>query len=352
MKIETKILADSISERGDRITTYLLTFPRIILAEFNTHRAFSRNSASSRAIPFAKMVESVEKNPFIPIAWQKDHKGMQGTEYLDETMSDVAKDEWLHARNEAVRTAKILNKEEFVTKQLCNRLLEPFMWHTVICTATDYENFFKLRCPEYIVNWYPADRPEALEPSQASFKSKKDAIARTEGECNNWTKEDWRNSNISQAEIHIQALAEAMWDAMNESTPKVLGIGEWHIPFARTISHGILEDEIIFKDPYWKKIWIKPNEVNPEYEKYVNDLNLKIATAKCARVSYTTVGSEYKTEYRADIELYNRLLESGHMSPFEHCAQVMCETDYYERPWSRNFKGFMQYREIVETTPH
>ena len=82
--IQARILADSISERGDRITTYLLTFPRIILAEFNTHRAFSRNSASSRAIPFKKMVESVQTNPFIPIAWQKDHKGMQGTEYLSE----------------------------------------------------------------------------------------------------------------------------------------------------------------------------------------------------------------------------------------------------------------------------
>jgi len=348
MKIQAKILADSISERGDRITTYLLTFPRIILAEFNTHRSFSRNSASSRAIPFKKMVESVEKNPFIPIAWQKDHKGMQGTEYLDNSSSKQAILTWLSARDLAVEQAMDLNDNIGATKQLCNRLLEPFMWHTVICTATDYQNFFNLRCPEYLVSWYPSDRPEALEPTQAIFKSRKDAIARTEGECDNWKEEDWRECNISQAEIHIQALAEAMWDAMNESTPKVLEIGEWHIPFANIISHGILEDEVIFKDPNWKKVWIKPNEVNPEYEEYVNGLNLKIATAKCARVSYTTVGSEYKTEYRADIELYNKLLESGHMSPFEHCAQVMCETDYYERPWSRNFKGFMQYREIVE----
>jgi thymidylate synthase ThyX len=306
MKIQAKILADSISERGDRITTYLLTFPRIILAEFNTHRSFSRNSASSRAIPFKKMVESVEKNPFIPIAWQKDHKGMQGTEYLTEQHHiNYVRALWLSAAEEAIQSAKCLHSEsaKVITKQICNRLLEPFMWHTVICTATDYDNFFKLRDHE-------------------------------------------------AAEIHIQELAKKMKEAMNESTPKVLGIGEWHIPFANIISHGILEDEVIFKDPYWKKVWIKPNEVNPEYEEYVNGLNLKIATAKCARVSYTTVGSEYKTEYRADIELYNKLLESGHMSPFEHCAQVMSETDYYERPWSRNFKGFKQYREIVETTPH
>jgi len=362
--INAKILADSISERGDRITTYLLTFPRIILAEFNTHRAFSRNSASSRAIPFKKMVESVQTNPFIPIAWQKSHKGMQGTEYflkndtIDWTNFDGKinaqeglKELWLESSVFAIDCAKGMHRAG-LTKQLCNRILEPYMWHTVICTATDYDNFFNLRCPEYLISWYPSDRPEALEPTQAIFKSRKDAIARTEGECDGWTEEDWRECNISQAEIHIQALAEAMWDARNESTPKVLGIGEWHIPFANTISHGILEDEVIFKDPNWKKVWIDPYEGNPEYEKYVNGLNLKIATAKCARVSYTTVGSEYKTEYRADIELYNKLLESGHMSPFEHCAQVMCETDYYERPWSRNFKGFMQYREIVETSLH
>ena len=311
MSIEAKILADSKSIRGERITTFLLTFPRIILAEFNTHRAFSRNSASSRAIPFKKMVESVKENPFIPIAWQKDHKGMQGTVYEnnEKHLAEI-KRRWLIARDEAVELAKQLNYDYEVTKQLCNRLLEPFMWHTVICTATDYQNFFKLRCPEYVVNWYSSDRPEALEPTQGSFKSRKDAIARTEGECNDLTEEDWRECNISQAEIHIQALAEAMWDAMNESTPKVLKVGEWHIPFGE---------------------------------------DLQVATAKCARVSYTTVGSTSNNSHIADIELHNKLIESGHYSPLEHCAQVMDDTRYNSKPYSRNFKGFVQYREIVES---
>ena len=82
MKISAQIVADSKNEFGDRITTMLVTFPRYILAELNTHRMFSKNSASSRAIPFVKMLKSVKENPFIPIAWQKDHPGMQGTEYL------------------------------------------------------------------------------------------------------------------------------------------------------------------------------------------------------------------------------------------------------------------------------
>jgi thymidylate synthase ThyX len=278
--IEAKIIADSKSIRGERITTFLLTFPRIILAEFNTHRAFSRNSASSRAIPFKKMMESVENNPFIPIAWQKDHKGMQGTEYFKDPSDIFARElEWKNARYFAIKQANLLHTQK-VTKQICNRLLEPFMWHTVICTATDYENFFKLRDHE-------------------------------------------------AAEIHIQELARRMKEAMNNSTPKVLHTGEWHIPFG---------DDVYIKGD---------TDVREDIES-----KIKIAIARCARVSYTTVGSTSSNSHTADIDLYNRLLESGHMSPFEHCAQVMSETYYYEKPYSRNFKGFIQYREIVETNLH
>ena len=82
--ISAKVVADSINESGNRITSLVVVIPRIVLAELNTHRALSKNSASSRAIPFKKMAKMVEENPFIPIAFQKDHKGMQGTEYFTE----------------------------------------------------------------------------------------------------------------------------------------------------------------------------------------------------------------------------------------------------------------------------
>jgi len=181
--IEAKIVADSINPQGDRLTTFVVTFPRIILAEFNTHRMFSRNSASSRAIPFAKMVESVETNPFIPIAWQKDHKGMQGTEYWSEPQSNDHIDKWLIARDKAIEIASAMNHSG-VTKQLCNRLLEPFMWHTVIITSgkDGLDNFFKLR-------------------------------------------------NHEDAEIHIQELAKRMKESMSNSTPKQLQEKEYHLPF-------------------------------------------------------------------------------------------------------------------------
>ena len=79
---KAEIIADSKNKIGNRITTFVVTFPRIILAEFNTHRMLSKNSASSRAIPFQKMLKSVKENPFIPLKWMKDHLGMQGNEFF------------------------------------------------------------------------------------------------------------------------------------------------------------------------------------------------------------------------------------------------------------------------------
>lgn len=103
-KISAEIVAHSINKQGDELISLLVTFPRIILAEVNTHRMLSKNTSSSRAIPFAKMVESVKNDPFIPIAWQKEHKGMQGTQYWEDSSSinSIEKD-WLTARDEAVK---------------------------------------------------------------------------------------------------------------------------------------------------------------------------------------------------------------------------------------------------------
>ena len=150
-KIEAKIIADSLSPQGHRITSYLLTYPRFIHSELMTHRMFSRNSASSRAIPFERMVKMVEEDPFIPIAWQKHHSGMQGSEYLTDRKHENAVYEWLKSRDLAVKQAKMMNNDG-VTKQLCNRLLEPFMWHTVLVTATEWDNFFELRNPIYEID--------------------------------------------------------------------------------------------------------------------------------------------------------------------------------------------------------
>ena len=233
--ISAKIIAHSKNELGNEIITYLLTYPRFIHGELLTHRMFSRNSASSRAIPFKKTVEMVQEDPFIPIAFQKHHKGMQGNEYLQGEDLENAIDRWNDAKNYATVHAKDLYNTG-TTKQLCNRLLEPFMWHTTLITATEWDNFFSLRCPKYVFHDYNGDNIEY------SFKSKKDAINYFGGnEIVEYTNKNvplkdlshlqWLELNESQAEIHIQSLAEAMWDAKNESIPNQLKSGEFHIPF-------------------------------------------------------------------------------------------------------------------------
>lgn len=151
MSYAAKILADSISPAGHRLTTFEVTIPRIVLAEYNTHRVFSRNSASSRAIPVKKMLERVRLTPFVPDRWGKNQKGMQAS---DEALSGKARDEadfaWRELRNHAMNAAwRLAGPEEDggldVHKQIANRLIEPWLWHTIVCTASEWSNFWHLR---------------------------------------------------------------------------------------------------------------------------------------------------------------------------------------------------------------
>lgn len=317
--IKAQIVADSINEFGNRLTTMVVTFPRIILAEFNTHRMFSRNSASSRAIPFEKMIEQIKKNPFIPIAWQANHKGMQGTEYLNDRDIEVCISAWKMSSIRAIEQAEYLATRG-ATKQLINRLLEPFMWTTVIVSATEWENFFSLRCPDYQFT------PEG-DTAVFSNRSKKDYIERWNDNCNPkfdeniYNDKSWLLINKGQAEIHMMALAETMWDVYNESTPKELKAGEWHIPFGNDIDEEELESIVGYNMD-------GSDAGEDEFKEEVEKSKIKIAIARCARVSYTTLGNEKVRDYQDDIKLYDKLFENHHGTPLEHCARAMDENEY------------------------
>lgn len=316
----------------------------MILAELNTHRLFTRNSASSRAIPFKKMVEMVETDPFIPIAWQKDHIGMQGNEYFTGWRAKIIELAWRTAAAAAVVSAKKLHKLG-LTKQLANRLLEPFMWHTVLVTATEFENFFNLRCPQY--NY-----------GREYFKSKKDfikAFTSIHGFdsdiklINSTTDLEWLKTNKGQAEVHMMELAACIWDALNEHKPEKLEAGEWHIPFGNTFDGDKLLDLALQLD------------LNPKNFETYQTLRIKIAVARCARLSYMTFDGEI--DYMKDIQLYDRLLQSGHMSPFEHVARAMSSNEYSsfvkgrkltnnsfhpnDKGWCYNLRGFINQRYII-----
>ncbi len=290
MSIKAEIIADSINSKGCRLTTFILRLPRIVLAEFNTHRAFSRNSASSRAIPFEKMLEMVKNDPFVPIRFQKDHKGMQGIEYYEGEDYNKCVLDWLNARDSAVKAATSF--ELSVTKQLKNRLLESFMWHTVIVTASDYENFFALRAHK-------------------------------------------------DAEIHIEALAYKMLEEYNKSVPKKLKSGQWHIPFGDKIDESRLWDLV---NSWETDRYDEPKEVYfGSNEKGFEDAKRKIAIARAARISYYNYDG--KDDYEADIKLCDRLFGSipRHLSPTEHVAQATDDDKFIA-----NFKGFKQYRYMFE----
>lgn len=141
-----EVIADSFNElTQSRLTTFRLTMPRIILAEFNTHRMLSRNAASSRAIPVERMISQVMNDPFIPIFWGKNQPGMVSITEIDEEMRPRAEEVWLRARGLMVECARELMALG-VAKQTSNRLLEPWMMTTVIASATSWNNFFTLRC--------------------------------------------------------------------------------------------------------------------------------------------------------------------------------------------------------------
>lgn len=140
---KAEVIHDSVNPyNGIRLITSELTYPRFIHSEFMTHRVFSRNAASSRAIKTSKMIEMVEQNPAMPVFWGKNRPGMSASKEIDDIPAAVAL--WLEGRNNAVETARkmlALNMH----KQIVNRILEPWKWITTIVTATDYSNFFSLR---------------------------------------------------------------------------------------------------------------------------------------------------------------------------------------------------------------
>ena len=189
-----RVLTDSVSPAGIRLTTLEVRFPRFVLSEFNTHRQLSRNSSSSRAVPTKKMIERVLENPAMPVEWGVNKPGMSASEALTDAQAQEAKAEWLRARDSAVEHVRHLQGFN-VHKQVVNRILEPFMWHTVIVTASEWENFYALRCA-------PNAQPE------------------------------------------IRVAAELMRDAMAASTPRPVAIGEWHLPLVQDDERGMQIEEL------------------------------------------------------------------------------------------------------------
>jgi thymidylate synthase ThyX len=197
--IQAEVIQHSVSAAGGPpLITIVAEYPRFIHSEIMTHRVFSRNAASSRAIPVSRMLERVRKDPVVPLHWGANQPGMQAFEEIPLAKREQAIREWRRAAEHAAYFAEALN-DLGVHKQIVNRLIEPFQWMKTIITATEWDNFFELR-----------DHPDA--------------------------------------EPHFQRLAKAIRKAINESTPVVRPAGHksvesWHLPYVHDYEREAIREK-------------------------------------------------------------------------------------------------------------
>lgn len=330
MEIKATIIAHSKSSvNGKEIITFELEYPRFIHSELMTHRLFSRNAASSRAIPVAKMIEQVRVNPAMPIHWGKNQPGMQAFEECNTPVfvediyhnaiwegdsMEVARERamvppdvaWGYFADYIADYAKQFEISGY-HKQIVNRLLEPVQMMKTVLTATEFDNFFWLRK-------HPDAQPE------------------------------------------IKHLAELMWEALKISHPNILKPGDWHTPY--------------YGDGYWQGgasvEWDRDIHCN-----YLKDA-LAISSSCCAQVSYRLLDDSLEKAHT----IYMRLVESEpvHASPFEHqctpmeeCGEFWDESGDYStnthdpltwehgithvdrdgKLWSGNLCGWIQHRQLI-----
>lgn len=283
MTITAKVIAHSRASGAPDLITLEARYPRMIHSEFMTHRLFSRNASSSRAIPVEKMIQSVIDDAAMPVAWGSNKPGMQAGEEIDTLVkfrNDAVSPEaaWCRARDNAVTIAKGFAAAGY-HKQIVNRLLEPFGHITVVVTATEWSNFFDLRC-----------HPDA-DPT-------------------------------------MRALADAMRDAMAVSVPDDAGTN-WHLPYLQKADWGWA----------WEQTKVGGGKGDGMFPRLA-----MISAARCARVSYLNHDGT-APDIDKDLALARRLLDSKHMSPFEH--QAMADPENWNRHQHANFRGWRQHRHMV-----
>lgn len=292
------ILADSISPEGIRLITWQLQYWRPIHSELMTHRVFSRNAGSSRARPSKAIIDQVRNDPWGPYHWGKNEPGMQANAELGSCAMEDAQILWKQAAELAGNRAEKL-AELGAHKQIVNRLLEPFTFIDVVLSGTDFANWYALR-------------------------------------------------DHKDAQPEIRELASLMKEVQAHSNPTLLQPGEWHLPY---IDHNDHVAANIAIDPLGAEDHLFSGLTKMELLK-------RASAARCARVSYK-LHDGTATDFRKDLELFNRLLVSQplHASPAEHQAtpdslvDVMVDDHptlrYIHQHQHGNFRGWRQFRKML-----
>jgi thymidylate synthase ThyX len=283
--ITAKVVADSISPEGIRITTMQLHYPRFIHAEVMTHRMFSRNASSSRAIPARSVLEVVKETPAMPVHWGKNQAGMQAQEELDLVAKIQVQQAWLVAMDDAAKHSEFISSKG-CHKQIVNRITEPFQYINVIVTATEYENFFWLR-------------------------------------------------NHQDAQPEIKALAEKMYAAREDSCPTLLHPGEWHLPFVvfHKGRYSVNGAELTLNQA--QKVSASAC-AQVSYRK--NDLSLEKAEDIWQRLIFSEPMHASPVEHQATPINFmgNWRIQNG-----------VTHEDQWGHLWSGNFRGWIQFRKTL-----
>ena len=281
--IKATIIQDSVFTT--RITTFELEYPRFIHSELMTHRQFSRNAASSRAIPIERMHQHIRDNPAMPVHWGKNQPGMQAKEEVYDIRS--AKNNWLVAMDTAIHGARMLMMDG-LHKQIANRVTEPFQTMKTVVTATEYDNFFELRC-------HPDAQPE------------------------------------------IRELADQMQDALANHIPLRLRVGDWHVPYVERDNSHFEVRYLVNGQPVTLK---EAKEISASCCAQVsyrnNDTSLEKASSIYKRLIESKPAHLSPVEHQATPIPDNDMMYLG-----------ITHTDRHSQRWSGNFKGWIQLRQIL-----
>ncbi len=299
--ITARILADSVSPDGVRMTTFEIEYPRFILAELNTHRMLSKNSASSRAIPVKTMHEHMGQTPAQPVHWGKNQPGMQANvELVDNDLAD-AKFMWQRAQQDAMHWASQMAERVGLHKQVANRITEPWMIMKTVISGTEWANFWWLRAH--------AD---------------------------------------AQPEIH--ELAVKMFAAYNASNPQALQPGEWHVPYVRT-DRSIIDNSLCYYDN-------NGDDLDAEEARV-------ISASCCAQVSYRKNDDSYEKAHKifrqliesqpchaSPVEHQATPMESWAYETAQDDPQHLRNYGYTHMTmdgelWSGNLRGWIQHRKLI-----
>lgn len=286
-QITAKIIADSVSSvNGQRITTFELQYPRFIHSELMTHRLFSRNAMSSRAVPIEKMLDQIIDNFAAPTHWGKNQPGMQAKEELTGKDLHNAKVHWEWAASKAVEYARYLS-EDGAHKQIVNRILEPFQLMKTVLTATEFDNFFWLRCHE-------------------------------------------------DAQPEIKDLADKMFAAMKEDNTAKLTPSDWHTPYFGAgywlKGCGItMEDALAISSSCCAQVSYRL--LDDSIEKARKVYQRLVESTPVHASPFEHCASPMKEPQQTDKYLW----EDG-----------MTHMDKYGNMWSGNLKGFIQFRQLIE----